>query len=359
MKILIVMCLLFSSLSWANTDAKTKSDLTERGIRLVSQAQYPQAIEILKIESAKGDADAAFWLGIAYYKKGIALYKERERLNGGYGDNVFLQAAGDAFLLAAELGDPWAMSILSNKVIYYSSTVCSLFSWPCDNKWVDKALDRWDELAEQGDPDAVYVSTVFGFKWWEYFRSYTYPYLAALIERTISTGGGYGFMAGIALELEDSFKFFTMAANQGYAPAMLKLNIFRGKLLTDEEADKWVHRALNLGYIGAARTLYFKYSPNGKGRGKTKLEREKAYYYGTIYIESGGWKRIDSDILRSKLTDENGKRLYDEAGNQLYEEHFTEAERIEIEQRAKDFLKKVKPDAFLTKNTRELLKIYN
>ena len=49
MKALIVMCLLFSSLNWANTDAKTKNDLTERGIRLVSQAQYPQAIEILKI----------------------------------------------------------------------------------------------------------------------------------------------------------------------------------------------------------------------------------------------------------------------------------------------------------------------
>jgi len=336
------MCLLFSSLSWANTDAKTKSDLTERGIRLVSQAQYPQAIEILKIESAKGDADAAFWLGIAYFKSGDG------------------STAGGAFLRAAELGDPWAMNILSGGLQLYSGTICGLYDgWGCDYKWADKALDRWDELAEQGDPDAVYVSTVLGFKWWEYFRSYTYPYLAALIERTISAGGGYEFMGGIVLESEDLFKYVTMAANQGDAPAMLRMNIFRGRFLTDEEADKWVYRALNLGYVRAARTLYFKYSPNGKGRGKTKSEREKAYYYGTIYIESGGWKRIDSDILRTELTDENGKRLYDEAGNQLYEEHFTEAERIEIEQRAKDFLKKVKPDAFLTKNTRELLNIYN
>ena len=338
-KIILAVCVLFigvsfvfiateltkapeKAVSYAIPSEMAKQE-TNRGLLLINQKEYQQAIAILQSDSLKEDANAQFWLAVALYKSGEHF------------------SAGEFFLQAAEMGDPWAMSIMGGgDESLYSNSPCGYLGWGCDDKWHDKALTRWKELAEQGDPDALYAVTVIEHEWWHYIDSYRYQHLLALYEQAIPNGGGYAFFDRYRLKAKDSVKYLTMAANRGYAPAMVDL--YKTGLLSEEEASKWIHKALSLGYVGAAANLYFKYWRDGKGNGESKEEHKQAYYYSYLSSELG-YSIGAFNLLRTPV--------YDESGNITYEVHVTTSEQAEIERNANALLNNIKKNDFLIKSS--------
>jgi len=341
MKILIVMCLLFSSLSWAdgdvNADAESEAKLVERGIRLVNQRKSWKAKIILKSESLKENADAQFWLG-------VALYRSSEHF-----------IAGDAFLKSANLGNPWAMAVLGGGLdnILYHASPCGYLGWGCDDKWNDKAIAKWKVLAEQGDPDALYAYTFAKEEWFEYVPFYGYRRFLERVEQAIPNGGGYEFLHHFGWDYEDKVKYARMAAEQGYAPAMSIMPWPEG----EGGADQWANEAARLGYYRVADNLYYVYH-NKSRKVATKAETiqllKKAYFYSVVSISLGGRGGFKNAMFTRILRDAEGKAILDERGYVIDEVMITKAEQAEIEQQAKVFLEGVETNLFLNKNSSDL-----
>jgi len=340
MKILIVMCLLFSSLSWAaggdvSANAESEAKLIERGIRLVNQRKSWKAKIILKSESLKENADAQFWLG-------VALYRSSEHF-----------IAGDAFLKSANLGNPWAMAVLGGgrDNIIYQASPCGYLGWGCDKKWNDKAIKIWKGLAEKGDPDALYAYTLTKKEWFEYVPFYGYRRFLERVEQAIPNRGGYEFLYHFSWDYDDKVKYAKMAAEQGYAPAMQKMSWYKDDGV--ESADKWANKSLKFGYYGVADDLHFIYQKKSR-EVATKAETiellKKAYYYSVVsaLLKGGDY---DNWLTTRILEDAQGKGVEDENGYYVKEVMITKTEQAEIEQQAKDFLKGVKVNLFLTKNS--------
>ena len=143
MKKIIVICLmLLHSTVWA-------MESVEQGIRLFNQKEYQQAQQIFQQQSDAGSAYATFWLGVTQYKN----HQHFE--------------AGETFLKAAEMGDPWAMGVLGD-VNLYANNPCKFLGWPCDEKWLKKAKQGWKVLAENGDGKAAFTLKINQREWWEY-----------------------------------------------------------------------------------------------------------------------------------------------------------------------------------------------
>ena len=275
-KIILIACVLFSSLSVAD-NLKHEMSLAEQGILLVNQKEYKQAKKVLKIASAKGDANATFWLGIAQLKSGKHF------------------DAGKTFLQAAKMGDPWAMSALGGDDGLYFYSPCSYLGWPCDNKWNEKALKGWEILVKQGDPDAIYALTKMKTEWWNFIPYYRIQRALERVEKAIPNGGGYAFLRHYALRESDDerLKYLKIAANQGYAPAMADLFYYKN-VIGEEEANKWLNKSLKLGYVHMAESLYTK---NVIGANeKKKRDYHKAYYY-SLLAEALGGEKEGGDII--------------------------------------------------------------
>ncbi|TEW52918.1 tetratricopeptide repeat protein [Psychromonas algicola] len=350
MKILMVMCLLFSNLSWAsdndvNHDIKSdvgisnqiNNDLIDRAVRLVNQRKSYKAVEILQSDVFKEDANAQFWLGVARYHSG----------------EHFI--AGDAFLKSAELGDPWAMAVLGgggDNIIYLASP-CEYLGWGCDKKWNAKAIKIWKRLAKQGDPDALYAYTLMKDEWFEFVPFYGYRRFLERVEQAIPNGGGYEFLTHFSWDYDDKVKYARMAIEQGYAPAMNLMPWPEG----EGGADQWANKAARLGYYRVADNLYYIYHDKSD-HSDTKSEAieliKKAYFYSVVSVSLGGRGGIKQFMFSRILKDEAGNDVRDENGYFVDEILITKAEQAEIEQQAKDFLKGVEINLFLTKNSSEL-----
>ena len=338
------MCLLFSGLSWAvggdvNADAEAESEakLVERGIRLVNQRKSWKAKIILKSESLKENADAQFWLG-------VALYRSNEHF-----------IAGDAFLKSANLGNPWAMAVLGGgrDNIIYQASPCGYLGWGCDKKWNDKAIKIWEGLAEQGDPDALYAYTLTKKEWFDYVPFYRYKRFLVRVEQAIPNGGGYEFLEHFSWDIEDKVKYIKIAANQGYAPAMRRLFLYeRGK--GGKNAEQWADKAIKLGYYRVADALSLIYrTKSRKVITKTEIIQllKKSYFYSEVSVSLGGRGGFEKFMFSRILKDEAGNDVRDKNGYFIDEILITKAEQAEIKQQAKDFLKGIKVNLFLTKNS--------
>ena len=342
MKALIVMCLLFSSLSWAadgdvSANAESEAKLVERAVRLVNQRKSYKAVEILQSDVFKEDANAQFWLG-------VALYRSSEHF-----------IAGDAFLKSANLGNPWAMAVLGGGLdnIIYQASPCGYLGWGCDDAWNDKAIKIWKGLAEQGDPDALYAYTLVKKEWFEYVPFYAYRRFLERVEQAIPNGGGYEFLTHFSWEDEDRIGYSKIAANQGYAPAMGVLDVY-SEVIGEEEANKWANKSLKLGYYSVADSLYRTYQKKSRqvaAKAETIELIKKAYFYSVVSVSLGGRGGVEKFMFSRILKDEAGNDVRDENGYFIDEILITKAEQAEIKQQAKDFLKGVKVNLFLTKNS--------
>jgi len=347
-KTLLLACVLFVGIKWvmiATTainipkdivpKVKPVSALTKQGISLINQRKNAEAIKILEVESSKGDANATFWLGVAKVRNGKYLY------------------AGDTFHQAADMGDLWAMSVLAADDGLFYLAGCNFLGWGCSSDWNEKAIEGWKTLAEQGDPDAIYAYTRMEKEWWDYVPYYRYQRILERVDQAITNGGGYAFLSvWVYLKPEDDYKYSLIAANQGYAPAMSNLAWIFKERNNFEEAEKWANKAIQLGYPGGAEFLTYLYDDwmNGDNEDENKANRIKAYYYSVLAVALGIGGKPNTMLLDEALRDEKGYPVYDENRNVKYKIYITEAEKLEIEQQVKEFVKDITPNLFFTKN---------
>ncbi|OOF23016.1 hypothetical protein BZJ19_13980 [Salinivibrio proteolyticus] len=157
---MIKVFFLFLILISMGAQSKTLRD----GLSLINQEKYKEANDIFKILSDKGDATASYWLAYTQFKTSGTL------------------GVGSSLLKAAEGGNPWAMATLAGTHMpKVTTSYCNYLGWPCDEKWVDKAIEGWEKLAEEGDGKAMYALLYHDPSWWQYipfYRDYRYGKLA-------------------------------------------------------------------------------------------------------------------------------------------------------------------------------------
>ncbi|MBC5850646.1 sel1 repeat family protein [Vibrio cincinnatiensis] len=324
MKKFIVICLmLLHSAVWANTPI-------EQGIRLFNQKEYQQAQQIFQQQSDAGSAYATFWLGVTQYKN-------RQHFE-----------AGQTFLQAAEMGDPWAMNVLGDKYIY-AFNPCRFLGWPCDDKWNDKAFRVWKKQADEGNGNAILALRITQSYFWElipFYRSYNSE---KIFFDAFQKGSNHAILKMGGWVSDDKYTYYLkLAANQGYAPAMETL-YYRMNTIGYNEAMKWINKAIELGYAEAARTLYLAYRVGEKDRDGNIImppDPKKAYYYNQLTEALGGRKQDNSLILYRRII-KDGLPVSDENGEPVFEILVTEQEQADMDKQVAEFVKDIKPNLFL------------
>ncbi|MDO6528097.1 hypothetical protein Q4519_20710 [Motilimonas sp. 1_MG-2023] len=189
----------------------------EEGLALLQQDEIFLAIDAMQPEIDAENPEALFWQARIYMSMG-----GMERFE-----------IGRLLLRSAEQGYPWAMINLVESDYEH----CRYFMLPCDDKWFDKAIKKWQQLAANGDGKAMYMLAKHKDTWRKYV-----PYLAhrtrvAQYEQALEMGAN---RAAITLynELsqhqdikdpairEQALGYLTIAAKRGYAPAMIKIYNF-------------------------------------------------------------------------------------------------------------------------------------
>ncbi|EPE2649839.1 sel1 repeat family protein [Vibrio fluvialis] len=332
MKKIIVICLmLLHSAAWA-------MESVEQGIRLFNQKEYQQAEEIFQQQSDNGSAYATYWLGVTQYQ------------------NLKHFQAGATFLKAAKMGDPWAMAVLAGSALNLNSP-CSYLGWPCDEKWKDEAFSGWKKQVDEGNGKAILALRVKKSYFWElipFYRSYNSE---KIFFEAFQKGSNYAIlkMGGWVTEAKYT-DYLKLAANQGYAPAMVSLyytQLYDGNV---EGALKWANQAIQLGYPAAARSLYFAYSQGKKdGSGKLIIQKDvkKAYFYNRVSGALGGEQEEDTDITH-KMRIKDGRPMTTENGEPVFEILVTEQEQAEMDKQVAEFVKDIKPNLFLDETSIDL-----
>ncbi|ENI4487656.1 sel1 repeat family protein [Vibrio fluvialis] len=331
MKKIIVICLmLLHSTVWA-------MESVEQGIRLFNQKEYQQAQQIFQQQSDAGSAYATFWLGVTQYKN-------RQHFE-----------AGETFLKAAEMGDPWAMGVLGDVNLYVNNP-CKFLGWPCDEKWLKKAKQGWKALAENGNGKAEFAYSSTTRDWWEYVPFYRQNRYQEIAIRGIRNGG-YRFLDHNIYwdSSEDKLPYLKLVANQGYAPAMKTL-YYRMDTIGYDEAMKWINKAIKLGYAEAAKTLYLAYRVGEEDRDGNIImspDPKKAYYYSRLAEALGGQKQDNSLILHKRII-KDGLPVSDENGEPVFEILVTEQEQAEMDKQVAEFVRDIKPNLFLDETSIDL-----
>lgn len=109
--------------------------------------KYDEAMAKLEPYAEKGDAQALFWYG---YMKQSNWGRDRFSAYRWYEKSI-------------EGGNPYSMFKLSGED--GTDYVCEVNGWECSEENLDKALERWKDLAEKGDARAEYY-------YWFYNRSF-------------------------------------------------------------------------------------------------------------------------------------------------------------------------------------------
>ncbi|MEF1286083.1 sel1 repeat family protein [Vibrio sp. M250220] len=313
----------------------------EQGIRLFNQKQYPQAEQIFQQQSDQGSAYATFWLAMAQYKN-------RQQFE-----------AGQTFLKAANMGDPWAMGVLSGYE-YYVNNPCGYLGWPCDDKWYQLAVDGWKKEAETGNGKALLQLQFFTNQW----RNYVPVLGRYLIDKkyieALTLGGlnaSYYLTRFSDVPREEKIKYLKIAANQGYAPAMQSLYYYLLEPETLDEAFKWNNKAIKLGYADAALVFYYSYSQgekDSKGNIIIHPDVKKAYYYNRLSGALGGEEKSAHRITQEHVYDEYGSPLADEEGRPVFKTLITKEEQAELDKQVAEFVKDITPNMFLDETSLEL-----
>ncbi|NIY84071.1 sel1 repeat family protein [Vibrio hepatarius] len=330
-KILFILLLFTQNTVWAQSP-------TEQGILLFNQKEYQEAEEILQQQSNDGSAYATFWLGVVQYKN-------RKHFQ-----------AGETFLKAAQMGDPWAMGVLAGDTLNANSP-CNYLGWPCDSKWEDKAFDGWREQADNGNGKAILALRVKKSYLWELIPFYRSYHSETIFYDAFRKGSNHAILKMSGWVSEEKYvRYLKLAAEQGYAPAMETLYYHMNTIGLDESM-KWINKAIRLGYPEAARTLYLSYSLGEKdsnGNVVIQSDPKKAYYYNRLSGALGGEESDNGTIVHRRAI-ENGLPISDQNGDPVFEILVTEQEQAEMDKQVAEFVKDIKPNMFLDETSIDLL----
>jgi len=281
----------------------------EEGLSLMNQGLFKQAFVVFDVEADKGNVRALFWKA-----------RMMEMLGG-----TEAMSAGEVYLEAAQLGDPWAMYQLYPQ----GMNGCSFYGWSaCDESWQKKAVEGWEQLAAKGDGNAYYALTFYSGGLWQRIPFYNSYKTDLLLDKGLDNGcNACAYIIGLS-EKENGIQALEVAANRGYAPAMLQL-YFMLKELHPEKAITWATKAAKLGYADAAFNLSFAFLKGDQG---ITQSNENAYLFGKI---------------AALLGHSSYKDMLDNPGFSTEVQAVNPKDRPALDKRAEEFMKGVTKNLFI------------
>ncbi|ASA58111.1 hypothetical protein [Vibrio gazogenes] len=321
-KSLLIYVTVFSYESFAAT--------VDDGITQFNQMQYKQAQAVFEPLVKQGNARAMFWLGVTQFRTGEQF------------------KAGHTLLKSAEAGNPWAMLMMSPKDNGY----CDYLGWPCDPSWRDKAFSTLQVLADQGNGNAICTLLYRkGKPWWTYVPILNKKRGGELAEKGVKDGWYRMASCGIPMDIKKRVELLQYAAQHHYAPAMVALYYLdeKGKYKMKNSAH-FLHDAMKLGYdSGAAGLFHYLYPIYHKINTYVDIQNltaedynklKELYFYSLVSQGLGYKDDFNLQVLiRTKNNENKVVKL------------ISSDEENKIEERAKDFLKKVKPNLFLDESS--------
>lgn len=302
----------------------------DEGVDLFNQQKYKQALLVFEPLAEKGDARAMLWLGVTQFQTGEQF------------------AAASTLLQAAEAGSPWAMHLM---VPSYNGN-CAYLGWPCDEAWMDKAVDEWKKRADEGDGKSMYALLRWGDKpWWAYVPILKKKKYGELVEEAVKAGGykAASYNMYIPIEMKKNVELLEYEATQGYAPAMMDLYYINDS--SSVENLDLARQALSLGYSSGAFSLLFYFSrelPDIETESDIKKLSEdikdkykNAYYYSLVEKYFSGEDR--TFYIKEKVVNDKGEEVYINI--------LSDSEMKEVESRAQEFVKDLTINMFLDDST--------
>lgn len=248
----------------------------------IRHKKYEAAMRKLEPFVQQNDPQALFWYGYM---------KQQNHGRDRYGAYQWYEKA-------AELGNPYAMFKLSNAE--GTDTVCDANGWDCSDENLERAINRWRELADKGDAAAKYWSNLYGSS----FLSRLYHNKIGITEQRTREACEQGYCQPLVLILKGSHDehsreywgdaYFQMIIDFVHKdPAIATYRaVYAYEGLSDEERIGLIVESLKKGYYPAANHLY------GFAK-KGSLTYEDVYIYATV-ANLGGSENAATVLIESK-----------------------------------------------------------
>jgi hypothetical protein len=338
---LIKICTFLFFLTAVDSQAKN----LDYGLSLLNEGKYKAANEIFRALSDKGNAKASYWLAYTQFKTSGTL------------------GAGSSLLKAAEGGNPWAMATLAGTHMpKVTTSYCNYLGWPCDEKWVDKAIEGWERLAEEGDGKAMYALLYHDPSWWQYipiYRDYRYGQLA----NKLYNSKGYTFFFD-----DDFWSWVNEDIRLKYLKKMAKEDMlygaYRAAFIYEDRGD--VKAALHWVNYGLEQSDYFAFVfksdifiPLMQNRDIGLPEEKnsiKSYFYCRVAQEMNHNHDCDMEIYFNEVFDQKNEELkyYDKYSGNLVDKQIIKSIEKKAQQRAKGH----KANLYLDETTVEFFRGY-
>ncbi|WP_077600786.1 hypothetical protein [Salinivibrio kushneri] len=335
-KIYILFVILFTTLPSHAVNLR-------EGLSLLNEGKYKAANEIFRALSDKGNAKASYWLAYTQFK------------------TLGTLGAGSSLLKAAEGGNPWAMATLAGTHMpKVDRSFCGYLGWPCDEQWVDKAIEGWEKLAEEGDGKAMYALLYHDPTWWQYipfYRDYRYEKLASKLYKN----KGYTFFFDDRfwsdINEDTRLKYLEKIARDGnlygaYQAAFIYKR--RGRI---REALKWIEYGIERGdyYAFVFKSVLFLPLIRDSGiGGKDSVSSKLSFFY--CMVANSMNSHYDCDLITYFDEEYNEERdelkYFDEYSGEIV----TQEEIENIKGKARERAKGYKANLYLDETTVEFFK---
>lgn len=248
----------------------------------IRHKKYDEAMEKLESYAEKGDAKALFWYG----------YMKQQN----HGRDRY--SAYEWYAKAAQLGNPYAMFKLSNAE--GTDTVCEANGWNCSDENLERAINRWSELASKGDIAAEYWANLYGSS----FLTRLYHNKSGITEQRTRAACEQGYCQPLVLILKGSHEehsreywgdaYYEMIIDFVYKdPAIATYcAAYAHEGLSDEQRIGLIIDSLKKGYYPAANHLY------GFAK-KGSMTYEDVYVYATA-ANLGGSENAATVLIENK-----------------------------------------------------------
>lgn len=321
----------------------SRSETLEKGIDVLNQGQFKRAREIFKPLAEHGDANAAYWLAYTQFKTSSTL------------------EAGSSLLKSAEGGNPWAMATLAGiHMPKVDRSFCGYLGWPCDEQWVDKAIEGWKKLAEEGDGKAMYALLYHDPSWWQYipiYREYRYGELAEKLYKNKGFTFFYDNSFWSFLNEDKRIEYLEKMAKKGNMVATYKTAFLYKDLGDVETALRWIDygvRENDFNALTFKSIIFIPYMREHEIGGEAEKTSKKAYFYCMVAHEINKSYDCTINTFFDDVYDEGSKepRYF----SRYTGEEVTKEEIRSIEKSARQRAEGFKANLYLDETTVEFFK---
>lgn len=278
---------------WGGTLTPEQRDARETGIKLYNQYKAISATPFLEIAAQAGDAEAQYYLGEALRKNNRFITQDSQK---------WLEAA-------ANQGHIYAMIRLGRS----GNDLCAVMgNCPSGSRspgdWLRHAHRVALPLAEQGDPEAMYLMYEITLDTDWRAKAAEAGYAQAQYDEAVSIDQGRGFYLFRSRE-EAAVRWYKASAEGGYPLSMEIYQNILAKKGDWEGVRYWHYKAAEIGYVFGVYFLgsHLSHEPEGYGH---ELDLVKGYGLLSLLPEldgGGQYGRFASEKLltvAAKMTPE-------------------------------------------------------